>query len=294
MPTAELPATRITVACEKQIRLPGRREIDPRRFRRRRRVEDALLAAGGPVALLALWQVAATRGWINAHYFPAPSTIWSTALDLIEAGLLWKELWATLTRIGLGLLYGVITGVGAGLIMGMFRRLRVALEPLLSAFYTVPKLAMLPLFLLIFGPGETPIVITSATTVFFFMWISTMAAVLGVEAGHRDAAMVFGAGRWAMFRHVLFPAALPQIFVALRVSTGVAVLVVVGTEFVQSSAGIGHLIWYSWSLFQADRMYVGIVVVALLGLVLSSIVKALARLTIRWTSLEGPPGGGAF
>src|SRR5699024_1755712 len=107
-----------------------------------------------------------------------------TAFDLIESGELQEALLASLSRMAWSLLWGVLSGVAAGYAMGTWRRLRVAFEPLLSAFYTVPKLALLPLFLLIFGPGETPIVITGAITVFFFMWIATMAAVIGVDSGY--------------------------------------------------------------------------------------------------------------
>lgn len=284
------PPLQHPASAEVLERVPGKREISPRRFRRRRRIEDLALAAGVPIILLAIWQVAATNGWINAQYFPAPTTIWSAGVSLVADGDLQDDTWVTLTRVALSLFWGVITGVAAGFAMGNWRRLRVALEPTLSAFYTVPKLALLPLFLMIFGPGETPIIITGAATVFFFMWISTMAAVIGIESGYSDAAAAFGASRWGLFRHVLMPAALPQIMVALRISAGISVLVIVGTEFVQSDSGLGNLIWFSWSLFQASRMYVGIVVVALLGFGFALVTKLVARLCIRWTSLDDRPG----
>lgn len=260
------------------------------RFRRRRRIEDLVLAIGVPLMLFAMWQAAAVNEWINPLYFPAPSTIWTTTLELIESGELQEAMAASLSRMGWSLWWGVITGVAAGFAMGLWRRLRVALEPLLSGLYTVPKLALLPLFLLIFGPGETPIIITGASTVFFFMWIATMAAVIAVDAGYHDAASVFGASRIALMRHVIVPAVLPHILVALRASTGIAVLVIVGTEFVQSSSGLGHMIWFSWSLFQASRMYVGIVIVGLLGFMFTLIIKMLGRVSVRWTSLDDGPG----
>jgi NitT/TauT family transport system permease protein/sulfonate transport system permease protein len=89
-----------------------------------------------------------------------------------------------------------------------------------------------------------------------------------------------------MFRHVMFPAALPQIFIGLRLSIGVAVLMMVGVEFTQSNEGIGHLIFYSWGLFQTPQMYVGIVVVALMGLVLTWIVKWVSLLVLPWARDE--------
>jgi ABC-type nitrate/sulfonate/bicarbonate transport system permease component len=178
----------------------------------------------------------------------------------------------------------VLSGGVVGFLLGSSRLARAAFEPTLNALYTVPKLALLPLLLLIFGIGEEPKIILIAMTVFFFMWISTMEAVATLSEGYGEAARSFRAGWWTRFRHVTFPAVLPQIFVAMRVSAGVAVLVLVGAEFVQGGNGIGYLIWNSWSLFLADRMYVGITVVALMGVVFSAVIAAVGRAVMPWNS----------
>jgi NitT/TauT family transport system permease protein/sulfonate transport system permease protein len=234
------------------------------------------------VIFLAAWQLAAITDTIDSRLFPAPSTIWSQGVAMVQDGTLQAALGVSLRRIGLGLALGVVTGVGAGLAMGVSSYLRAAFEPLLSSFYTVPKLALLPLLLIIFGVGEEPIIIIIGMTVFFFMWISTMAAVMAVPDGYREVSRSFGSSRWAHFRHVLLPASLPQMLVALRIATGVAVLVVVGVEFVASSDGIGQLIWYSWTLLLTAQMYVGIVCVAIMGVVLTSVVKFLSRRVVPW------------
>lgn len=90
------------------------------------------------------------------------------------------------------------------------------------------------------------------------------------------------ANRWQTFRHVVFPASLPQIFVALRLTAGASILVLVAVEFVQGQEGLGYLIWNSWSLFLADRMYVGIVVVAVAGALFTMLVAAVGRRVARW------------
>lgn len=107
-------------------------------------------------------------------------------------------------------------------------------------------------------------------------------AVLDVPTSHRETALAFGAGKWAMFVHMTWPFILPKIFVGMRLAIGVAVLVIVGVEFVQGDIGVGFRIWSSWSLFQADRMYVGICTVALLGYLLTVLIRAGSHLALPW------------
>lgn len=259
---------------------------EQRQRHRRRRLLEVGLSLGAPLVLLCLWQWAAASGTINPQFFPKPTTVWSTGVELYRDGTLIDSVLVSLKRVLVGLTLGVVSGVAAGVALGTSRLARAAFEPLLSALYTVPKLALLPLLLLIFGLGEEPLYLAIGLTVFFFMWMSTMAAFLAVGEGHREAARTFRVNRRQMFRHVLFPAALPQIFVGLRLSVGIAVLMMVGVEFSQSSEGIGHLIWYSWTLFQAPQMYVGIVVVALMGLVLTAVTKWISILALPWARDE--------
>jgi NitT/TauT family transport system permease protein/sulfonate transport system permease protein len=254
--------------------------------RRRRRVVELALGLGAPLALFGLWQLAAETEAVNPQFFPAPTTVWTAGVALVQNGELFHHLWVSLGRVLIGSAMGIGSGMIAGIALGTSRWCRAALEPLLSALYTVPKLAIFPLLLLIFGLNDTALNISIGLTVFFFMWISTMTAFLAVSPGYREVAQTFNASRWQTFRHVLFPAALPQMFTGLRLSLGVAVLMMVGVEFSQSSEGIGYLIWYSWSLFRAPDMYVGIVAVALMGLVLSSVVKWVSLLVLPWARVE--------
>ncbi|WP_328679192.1 ABC transporter permease [Streptomyces sp. NBC_00343] len=264
------------------VRRPGPHELDPLRTHRRRRALELTLAAAVPLALILWWQLAATQGWIDPRVYPSPSTILSDGWSRAAAGDLWPDVWATTKRVLGGYAIGTATGYALGLLMGSLSLVRAALEPLLDALYVVPKLALLPIFLNMFGLGEGPQIALVATTVFFFVWISTMSAVVAIPAGHRDAGQVFGATPWQMFRHVLLPASLPSVLVGARIAAGVAVLVIVASEQIAATNGLGHLIFDSRALFENDVMFVGIVCVAVLGVVFSELVRIAGRLLTPW------------
>ncbi|MGA5565872.1 ABC transporter permease [Streptomyces platensis] len=264
------------------VRRPGPRELHPGRTHRRRRTLEISLAVAVPLLLVLLWQLAADRAWLDARIYPAPSTILADGWDRALAGDLWPDVGATLRRVLAGYAAGTVAGYLLGLLMGSLSLVRAALEPLLDALYVVPKLALLPVFLNMFGLGEGPQVALVATTVFFFVWISTMAAVLAIPSGHREAGQVFGAGPWQMFRHVLLPASLPAVLVGARIAAGVAVLVIVASEQIAATDGLGHLIFDSRALFQNDVMFVGIVCVAVLGVLFSELVRLAGRFLTPW------------
>jgi len=261
---------------------PGAAERHPRRTAKRRRMRDLSLGIGVPVALILLWQIASDRGWIDQRLYPSPTTVLENARDLHERGRLWSNTWITMKRILIGYGIGTVTGVAVGLAMGMFRVLRAALEPLLNALYTVPKLALLPVFLTIFGLGEGPVNALMSVTVFFFVWISTMSAVLAVPNGYREAAQSLRVNRRQLFWHVLLPASMPQIFVGLRIAAGVSVLMVVGVEFVIAGEGLGYLIEQGRALLLLGQSFTGIVIVALIGMIFTVIVEAVGRLASPW------------
>jgi sulfonate transport system permease protein len=275
----------MTVAPEvsrELVRRPGASERDPVRADRKRRWIELALGAGVPVLLLGLWQLAVNNAWLDTRTYPGPQQIFSSGVDLVEDGTLWDATWITGKRMILGWLIGVGLGLSIGLAMGTNRWVRKALEPTLDALYVVPKLALLPVFINMFGLGEGPKIALVAATVFFFVWVGTMAAAVSVPPGYFDTARVFGASRWRSFRDVLAPAMLPQIFVSLRVASGVALLVIVASEFIVGNTGLGYLIFNSRALFLNQRMYVGIVVVAVLGVAFAELIRQVARWATPW------------
>jgi sulfonate transport system permease protein len=275
-------------------RRPTRAEQDPVSHARRRRSLEMTLAIVVPVALISLWQIAGMRGWIDRKLYPTPTDI-IRHVDNVFAdrpgGRMGIDVWASIYRILWGYFWGCLVGLIFGYVLGLSRLIRKALDPTLIALYTVPKLALIGVFLLAFGLDEKPVIIVISLTVFFFVFLQTNAAVLGVGENFREAGLSLGAGRWQMFRHVIFPASLPQVFVGLRISAGVTVLTMIGAEFAYApySKGIGYRIALARQTFDPPTMYVAIVLTALIGVIFTWIVTLIGRLMTRWA----PQSGGA-
>lgn len=263
-------------------RVPVARQRRSGQHRALRRIVDNAIGWLVPLLVLSGWQLASSMDWIDARFFPAPTTIFESSQSLIDAGILQEHLRYSIVRLFFGFTLGAAAGLGVGFLLGQSRVLRALFEPILNALYTVPKLALLPLLLLIFGLDERPKISLIAISVFFIVWMTTQAAIQHVDEGYREAARSFGASRRQLLRHVTLPAALPNIFVGLRVAMGIGVLVLVAAEFVQGNTGLGYLIWNSWSLFVARNMYVGIIVVALLGVISMSVIGVVGRLLTPW------------
>ena len=249
---------------------------------RRNRAFRVSLGLVTPLVALLLLQAGATWHWWDRRIYPAPTDLIQAARVLWTSGHLESAFFATLRLVLEGFALGSAAGLIFGFFTGLSRVVRSALEPMLSALYVVPKIALLPIFLTIFGFGQTPKIALVAVTVFFFVWISAMEAFATVPSGFVDAAKAFSANRRAMFVHVYFPSALPQIMVSLRISMGVSVLIAVAGEFVIGTQGLGYLIINSTQLFLMPAAYAAIAIVSILGVVLVAIVTVIGRALTPW------------
>jgi sulfonate transport system permease protein len=259
---------------------PTKAELDPAKFERRQRRIEISLSIGVPLGLILLWQLACSVGWLDPRFYPSPWDIITS--QAFRSADVWADVWVSVRRMVYGFALGAGLGVFLGIVMGVSRVMRASMESLLSALYTVPKLALIPIFIMMFGFGERPIIVLIGVTVFFFVWIATMAAVMAVPEGYREAAQAFRVTRLQLFRHVLLPGALPSIFVGLRIAAGVSVLILIGVELVMSQDGLGFLIEQGRQLFLAEQTYAGIVLSALLGLIFMWIVRITGRLLLPW------------
>ncbi|HUG14279.1 MAG TPA: ABC transporter permease, partial [Thermomicrobiales bacterium] len=177
-----------------------------------------VLALLGPFVVLGIWEALSRTGTINPFFFPAPTSLRSTALDLIRTGELWDHTRASLTRILVGFTIAAAPGVLLGVLMGLWWPLRAMLTPVAASAFAIPKIAILPLVIIIFGIGETSKIAMVAISVFFLVVLSTMSAVMEVEQVYFDVARNANASLWQQILTVALPGALPGIFTGLRLA----------------------------------------------------------------------------
>ncbi|GAC1315850.1 MAG: ABC transporter permease [Chloroflexota bacterium] len=252
---------------------------------------ERLLSILSPIILLGLWEFFAQIRVIDTRFFPAPSSIFVVLFTMLQpspqypSGELWLHLSISLTRIVIGFAIGAVPGILLGVAMGIFGPVRAVIQPLVDALFPIPKNAILPLFIMIFGIGEESKYAIIATAVFFLVLINTVSGVRNIEPIYLDVGKNFHASRLMMFTDIALPGALPMIVTGVKLGMGVALLVIVTAEFVGAKSGIGYLIWTSWQIFQVEKLYVGLMVIAVVGFATAIFLNWIERTVVPWRRL---------
>lgn len=248
----------------------------------RRRGLELGLSISAPVLLLAVWEILARSGAIDPRFWPPPSSLTGTAWEVLRDGSLLTDVRVSLGRILGGFLLGAIPAIVFGLAMGLFWPLRVFLMPIAAAIYAIPKIAIVPLVLIVFGLGETAKYVMVALSIFFLVLLNTMAGVLAIDRSFQDVARNFGASPAGLFFTVALPGALPSIFTGLRLGLGFGLVVIVGTEFLAPGDGIGRFIYDSYAILAVKKLFVGLIVTGIMGWLLTLTIDLVERVVIPW------------
>jgi ABC-type nitrate/sulfonate/bicarbonate transport system permease component len=248
------------------------------------KASDRLIGVATPLALLLAWELAGDLGAIDVRFFPPPSRITHQIGVLLASGELVANTLASLRRLALGMLLGGVPALLLGLAMGISQRLRAAIDPLISATYPIPKSAILPLVLLIFGLGELSKVVMVALGAFYPILINTVLGVVNLDRIYLDVGHNFRAGKWQVFRTIALPGALPSIMAGIKLAVGMGLILIAISEMVAANDGIGFMIWNAWQVLTVDTMYVGLLVIALLGFLFSIVLDEIERRVVPWKS----------
>jgi ABC-type nitrate/sulfonate/bicarbonate transport system permease component len=238
------------------------------------------------VLLLVAWEAAARSGLWSPLLFPSLASIASELGGLLASGEFLLEAWVTLERALGGFALAAACGVLLGMLMGRSAFVAGLLDPLFSGTYAVPKLALFPIFIFVFGIGSLSKIALVFLECLYPIAIMTYHGARDVNRTLLWAAQNMGASRADILRRVVIPATAPFIFAGFRVAVPVAMIVVVITEMVSSADGLGYRVIYSLSSLKTDRMLAVVVVIAALGYVLDRAVVLLRDRLIYWEKLD--------
>lgn len=264
----EAPAEAAGVAAPRETLLP--------------RAAVRLRRLTGVVLLLVAWQVAASTGLVAPTTLAGPVEVLRAAWHLLQDGTLLPALWDSLQRVVIGLAIGVPAGVLLAAVAGTTRTGENLVDLPMQMLRFLPVLALVPLDVLWLGIGDVAKVSLIVLAVAIPVYINTVAAIAGIDARYRELAATLELDRAQQLRRIVLPAAMPGFLVGLRLATGVAWLVLVVSEQINASNGIGYLMVKAQEFFQSDVILVGLAVYALLGLVSDVALRALERKVLAW------------
>lgn len=270
----------------RQLGSEGPSEPRPTQWRKVIHRVWALLQVGRPaigvVIILMAWEVASATGWVSAEQLPGPWTVARTAHDLWAHGQLKSHLLVSLTRVAIGLGLGTVAGVVLAVVAGFIRVGHDLVDAPLQIMRAVPILALTPLAIVWLGIGEGVKVAMVALGTTFPIYLNTHAAIRGMDPRFGELAHMLGLGRWTMVRRIVLPGALPGFFTGLRWAVGLGWVILVFSEQINATSGIGYLTTQAESLNQTNVIVVGLVVYGLLGLGSDVAVRSLERWVLRW------------
>jgi ABC-type nitrate/sulfonate/bicarbonate transport system permease component len=234
------------------------------------------------VALIAVWEAGSRTGWISPLVLPAPSEALAAFGELAESGRLWQHLAASLQRLVVGWTAGTLLGIAAGLSIGLFSLARAGLAPLVSAVFPIPKIALLPLFVIWFGIGEGSKVATILFGTFFPTVIATYGGIDNIDRGLIRMGQSFGLSWWSIVRKIILPGALPAILSGARISASIAIILLVAAEMIGAEYGVGAYILMAGSLMATDQLIAGVAILSLMGLAVAWLIGRAERYFLRW------------
>lgn len=237
-----------------------------------------------PVILLVVWQVAATSGAFTSSQLPTPAMVWEAAVDLAQRGLLGQYVAISTQRVLIGFAIGAALGLLLGALVGLSRWSDILFSPTLAAIRAVPSLAWVPLLILWFKIGEDSKIILIAIGAFFPVYTTVAAALKHVDRHLVEAGRAFGLNGVRLFATVQLPAVLPSVISGLRLALAQAWLFLVAAELIASSMGLGFLLSDSQNNGRTDRLFLAIILLAVLGKVTDSLLGLFERWAARrWT-----------
>ncbi len=247
-------------------------------LRNLKRTYQSFLWGGSVIAaLLLLWETASNLQWINPIFSSSPSRIVVSGWKQIQDASIYIHILASGKIFVSGYLLAALIGIPAGIWLGWSKRASQAFGPIVAAFYTTPRIALMPLFIIWFGLGigsKLALVFMSAV---FPLIVNMQTAISSLDKDLTRVAQAYGANRGQIFWTIALPASVPFLITGLRLATGRALLGVVGAEVFGGAEGLGYLIQYAGATFQTDKVFVCVIIIASAGIIMDRTLLAFER-----------------
>lgn len=240
------------------------------------------------VAALIVWMVVSEGGLVEKKYLPSPVDIAQQGVLLAKDGYigtpLYEHILASLARTFVGFVFGAAVAVPLGLSLGYSERMYAIVSPFLSALRPIPVIAYIPLVILWFGIGEFSKILLIALTAFLYITVNAAAGVRSISIDLIRASQSLGVTNRQLFIYVILPGSLPYIFTGLKVGAAISWAVVVAAELVAAQRGLGYMIMDAATFFRIPTVYVGIVLIGIIGFAIERVIAALERRLIHWSN----------
>ncbi|HEV2172470.1 MAG TPA: ABC transporter permease, partial [Nitrospira sp.] len=218
----------------------------------------------------------------NLAYFSRPTLVADRLVELLTGRDIYQDIWVTLTEVAIGYAGGAIVGVLMGFVLGRYKFLSDALQPYIIALYSIPQIALAPLFIVWFGLGIQSKIAVVAVMTFFLVFFSAYSGFVGVNEELIRLARLMGASWYQAVRRVLLPNAAHQIFIGLKTAVPYAVIGAVIGEYIGANHGLGHFILYSSQTYDAPGLFSGIVILVVIVFLANACLNRLERRLMRW------------
>jgi NitT/TauT family transport system permease protein len=231
---------------------------------------------------IAGWELYVRVSGVSDLVLPPPGQVVDSLRDLVADPATWDHTRVTVVETIVGFLIALVTGVAVGAVLGKVPWMELSLRPLIVASQVVPKVALIPLFVIWFGFGMTSKVIISATLAFFPIMLNVQLGVRSVEPGQREVMRSLNATRWQTFKHLELKSTMPYVFAGMEVGIVFAIIGTIVGEYLGGSEGLGFMVVTTLNDLDAPALFATIILLSALGLLLYFIVNGLKRFIIPW------------
>src|SRR5438309_10433537 len=241
------------------------------------RYEGLLIGGGAVLVFVVVWQLAAFRRVVPELFLPGPSDIAVAFGAYIAKGQIWNDLWVSGQELVLGFVLAIVVGLPLGIGMGWYRRFSLALDPFVTFFNAIPRVSLTPLLIIWFGIGVTSKIAAVFLGALFAIIINAAVGVRNLDPALIKAARSFGANDIQLFRTVVLPGCVPYILAGFRLGLAHALTGVVVAELVAAQAGVGLMMATAGATFQTSKVFVGLVIIATTGVIITNIFSRMEK-----------------